>query len=385
MNLPFDSDKLNALLEENRIDLLLATSKHNIQYLLGGYRCSFFEWMDAFGMSRYLPMLGLPRGHLGDGFYVGNPIEKWQQANEPIWVEGPSNESWTCPEAAGEAAERIQKLGLSRGRIAIERAWMPIEAMAVLEDKLPDVEWVESIRVLEELRAVKTPEELKVLREASEAIVKSMLAVMTNTPAGTPTCEIVESLRREEIRNGLNFEYCLIAAGTSFIRAGSSDIRWEKGEVLSLDSGGNKRGYIGDLCRMAVMGEPTALMQKCLAEVQAIQAAARRPIKAGAIGGGIYEHALAQRDRCDHGDAVNFTAHGMGLITHEVPHLTDVGFSYPALHRNTPLEAGMVISIETEIRNKEVGFVKIEDTVAVTKDGCEAYGDQGREWNVVEG
>ncbi len=385
MNLPFDSDKLDALLEENRIDLLLATSKHNIQYMLGGYRFFFFEWMDAFGMSRYLPMLGLPRGHLSDGFYVGNPIEKWQQAHEPLWVKGPSNESWTCLEAAGQAADRIKSLGLDRGRIAIERAWMPTDAMEVLKGKLPDVEWVEAIRVLEELRAVKSPEELTLLREASEAIVESMLAVMRNTPAGTSTREIVESMRREENRNGLNFEYCLIAAGTSFIRAGSSDVRWEKGEILSLDSGGNKHGYIGDLCRMAVMGEPTALMQECLAEVHAIQAAARRPIKAGAIGGGIYECALAERDRCDHRNEVNFTAHGMGLITHEVPHLTDVGFSYPALHKNTPLEAGMVISIETEIRNKEVGFVKLEDTVAVTEDGCEAYGDQGREWNVVEG
>ena len=36
--LPFDAARLDALLEEAGIDVLIATSKHNIQYLLGGYR-----------------------------------------------------------------------------------------------------------------------------------------------------------------------------------------------------------------------------------------------------------------------------------------------------------------------------------------------------------
>ncbi|MBI3128468.1 MAG: M24 family metallopeptidase [Candidatus Tectomicrobia bacterium] len=47
------------------------------------------------------------------------------------------------------------------------------------------------------------------------------------------------------------------------------------------------------------------------------------------------------------------------------------------------LEAGMVISIETDIRHPEVGYVKIEDTVAVTPSGCEGLGDLGRDrWAV---
>jgi Xaa-Pro aminopeptidase len=43
-----------------------------------------------------------------------------------------------------------------------------------------------------------------------------------------------------------------------------------------------------------------------------------------------------------------------------------------------------VISIETGIKHPEVGFVKLEDTVAVTKTGWEAYGDWGRDWNQVQ-
>ena len=36
---------------------------------------------------------------------------------------------------------------------------------------------------------------------------------------------------------------------------------------MSLDSGANLDGYLGDLCRMAVMGEPTQLQRDILAEV----------------------------------------------------------------------------------------------------------------------
>jgi Xaa-Pro aminopeptidase len=37
----------------------------------------------------------------------------------------------------------------------------------------------------------------------------------------------------------------------------------------------------------------------------------------------------------------------------------------------------------TEFVHREVGHVKIEDTVAVTEHECEGLGDIGREWHVV--
>ena len=54
---------------------------------------------------------------------------------------------------------------------------------------------------------------------------------------------------------------------------------------------------------------------------------------------------------------------------------------YAAHHREQPLEAGMVISIETELHHTERGFIKLEDTVAITPTGCEGFGDHGRGWN----
>ena len=72
----------------------------------------------------------------------------------------------------------------------------------------------------------------------------------------------------------------------------------------------------------------------------------------------------------------------MGLISHEAPRLTSHGpVPYPAHDVDRPLEFGMVISIETTLAHPRRGFIKLEDTVAVTDHGWEAFGDRGRGWN----
>lgn len=70
-----------------------------------------------------------------------------------------------------------------------------------------------------------------------------------------------------------------------------------------------------------------------------------------------------------------FVVHGIGMVSHEQPNISSTN--------ERPLEAGMVLSIETELTHPEVGHVKIEDAVAVTENGCEGLGDLGRDWHVV--
>jgi Xaa-Pro aminopeptidase len=192
---------------------------------------------------------------------------------------------------------------------------------------------------------------------------------------------LTEALRLEEIKRGLTFENCLITVGTSLNRSPSADT-WNKGEMLSLDSGGNYKGYIGDLCRMAFLGEPDREVKDLLAEVEMIQQAARQPIRAGAQGGDIYAAADKAFKAAPHRNIMHFCAHGMGLIAHEAPRLTSSGpVPYPGDDAVLPLEAGMVISIETTLPHPKRGYVKLEDTLAVTRTGYEPYGDSGRGWN----
>src|SRR3989442_13796312 len=95
-SIPFDSDRLDRLMEDAGIDVLLATSKHNVQYLLGGHRAFFFESMDAMGLSRYLPVLVYPKGGRQKAAYFGHRMEGFQKENDPFWgSESQTNSSGT--------------------------------------------------------------------------------------------------------------------------------------------------------------------------------------------------------------------------------------------------------------------------------------------------
>ncbi|SDJ32826.1 Xaa-Pro aminopeptidase [Bradyrhizobium sp. Rc2d] len=380
--IPFDAAKLDRLMEDAGLDVLVATSKHNVQYLLGAERAIFFDYMDALGVSRYLPVLVYPKGAPEKAIYVGHRLEAHQRTVAPPWVPQLRAESNGSVDAITRAADLIRDAGVSLRRVGVEMAFLPMDAGRALADALPGAEFKDALVVLERLRAVKSAEELAKLKTASELVIASMLAVIAGHGRGTTKQQLADALRLAEANRGLTFEYCLLACGSSHNRAPSSQ-HWEQGEVLSLDSGGNYHGYIGDLARMAVLGKPDAELKDYLAEIEAVQRAAFAAVRPGAMGGDIYVAAERQLAQITQRDCTDFLAHGMGLVSHEAPRLTAKGpVPYDDTDARQPLQAGMVVSIETTMKHPTRGFIKLEDTVAVTPTGYEIFGEGGRGWNL---
>jgi Xaa-Pro aminopeptidase len=378
---PFDTALLDRLMDEAGLDVLVATSKHNVQYLLGGHRSFFFDNMDAIGIGRYLPAFVYPKGAPEKAAYFGHGMETYQTQIKPFWVAEVNTKSGGSVDVMQKAADYARALVKKGGRIGVELAFMPANSEATLRKTLPDVDVKDALFVLERLRVRKTPEELEKLRLASERVIDSMLAVIGSHGAGATKAELTEALRREETARGLVFDYCLITAGSSHNRS-PSDQRWEKGEPLSVDSGGNYHGYIGDLARMGIAGEPDGELEDLLAEIEATQQAAFKPIRPGVNGIEIYAAAEPVLKKSNLHNHYEFLAHGMGLVSHEAPRLTDAGpVPYDAYDAQRPLEAGMVISVETTLLHPRRGFIKLEDTVAVTPTGHEIYGNRARGWN----
>jgi Xaa-Pro aminopeptidase len=378
---PFDTALLDRLMEEAGLDVLIATSKHNVQYLLGGHRSFFFDNMDAIGIGRYLPAFVYPKGAPNKAAYFGHGMETYQTQIKPFWVSEVNTKSGGAVDVMEKAAEYVGSLTNKAARIGVEVAFIPANSMATLRQAIPDAQVSDALFVLERLRVRKTPEELEKLKLASELVIDSMLAVIGSHGAGATKAELTEALRREETARGLVFDYCLIATGSSHNRA-PSDQRWEKGEPLSVDSGGNYHGYIGDLARMGIVGEPDAELEDLLAEIEATQQAAFKPIRPGVNGAEIYAAAEPVLKKSKHHNHYEFLAHGMGLVSHEAPRLTNSGpVPYDAYDAQKPLEAGMVISVETTLLHPRRGFIKLEDTVAVTPTGHEIYGNRARGWN----
>jgi Xaa-Pro aminopeptidase len=381
----WDAAKLARLLDDEAIDVMLVASPHNLRHLLDGYEYFLYARAGQLGLSRYQPLLGCMADNLEGSFYVGAGNEAWGVETEPLWVPELFLSAWSPGDAAQIAAEQLRRRGYETAIVGVELSFLAAEALLTLEQKLPGARFVEVGHLLEELRAVKRPDELASMRAAGEGIVNSMLATFELISPGVTKLDIVEQYRRELTSRGLTFDYCLVTVGDDLNRA-PSERKLRAGETLSLDSGGELEGFVADMARMAVAGEPTPALEEALAAVEYVQAAARRAVVPGRAGDEILAaagRALAELPQREH---MGFLAHGMGRVTHEVPRLANGGSPpYAASHVERPLEPGIVLSVETQLANERLGFVKLEDAVIVTADGCEAIGDVGRAWNRVNG
>src|SRR3954471_3089861 len=169
--IPFDAQRLDRLMDENGIDVLIATSKHNVQYLLGGHRAFFFDYMDAMGLSRYLPVVVYPKGAPDKTGFFGHRLENHQREVTSFWTPETQTTSSGSVDVMKKATDYVRKLGVKARRIAVELAFMPMDSGGVLRAAFPESEIVDALFVLERLRACKTPDELIKLRIASDLVI----------------------------------------------------------------------------------------------------------------------------------------------------------------------------------------------------------------------
>jgi Xaa-Pro aminopeptidase len=374
MQLPYDSPKLDSLMEEAGADVLLVGTRHNVRYLCGGYYYHFYERFTAISQAVYTPLLGIPKNQPDKAFYVGIAGEIGQIQDRNIWVpefiNAGANVQPNPITSAEKTAEAIKARGLAKATIATEFHFLPSTAMDCLKNELPGATFVEATPIMEEMRAIKAPEELEIIRRITQADSEAIQGTFRNTPKDSTIHEIARILEREMTNRGLLFLWVFTCAGNTMLRAPSGKV-WERGEVLHLDAGGSEGDYLTDVCRMGVRGEPTLLADEIYKACLTTQDKVRAAIKPGAVCGDIYEYGNKALKETGHHELGNFIIHGAGLVSHELPRFAS------GVERK--LEEGMVISIETDVRHPEEGYIKIEDTVAVTAQGCEGMGDLGRD------
>jgi Xaa-Pro aminopeptidase len=383
---PFDRDRLESAMREAGIDVIVASSRHSVRYLLGGYRHHYYANDEALGLSRYQPLVGYVAGSPEEAFFIGSWMDSDPQRLSPIWTPERRNTSTDGGVTATLLLDALRARGLEAATIGVEPPFLSVEIYRPLAEALGRARFADAVPALEFLRAVKRPDELRLMRAASEGVVDSIRAVFARTCEGDSSCDIDARMAEEQRRRGLEFSFTFVALGTDRNRTPSTR-RLAAGMTASVDSAGKLDGYIGDLARMGVVGGPTAEMIDALEAVDAVQMAARAPMRAGAVASSIYDAADAARAELAWGDELDFVAHGIGMVSHEAPRLAagaENPHRYPAAHRDLPLEAGMVVSIETTMPSERLGYIKLEDTVAVTATGCEGYGDGARGWNAIE-
>ena len=149
--IPFDTKHLDKLMDDAGIDVLVATSKHNVQYLLGGYRFFFFDTMEAAGTTRYLPAIVYQKGKPENAAYVGCTMENFERELGKFWQPTLKLGTTGTQATMSEVVSHIAKLGPVR-RIGVEAAFLPADGEAVLRRGIANADVVDAVFPLERLR-----------------------------------------------------------------------------------------------------------------------------------------------------------------------------------------------------------------------------------------
>jgi Xaa-Pro aminopeptidase len=144
----------------------------------------------------------------------------------------------------------------------------------------------------------------------------------------------------------------------------ATDVTFAAGDVLVTGAGADVWGYLSELERTMILGEPSTEQRRWFDHMLALQDLSFETMRAGVACSTVDE--AVQRYVDQHGlrDAWrHHVGHSLGQRIHESPFL-DVGDP-------TVLEAGMVMSVEPGLYVPGLGGFRHSDTVLVTEDGIE--------------
>jgi len=236
-------------------------------------------------------------------------------------------------------------------------------------------------------RQIKAPAEIQAIRQSQRAAVAAMKAAIQQIAAARiskdktlycgKTILTSEMVRATICHTLLDLDYTaeetIVSCGPLSAdphESGTGPLMAGQPIVIDIFPRSGKTGYWGDITRTVCRGPASAALKKQYNAVKAAQAAQLKTLKTGVradkihrIGVELMEARGFQTETVD-GVAQGFihgTGHGVGLEIHEAPRVS------PA--NKLPLRVGHIITIEPGLYYPELGGVRIEDTVAVTKDG----------------
>lgn len=228
-------------------------------------------------------------------------------------------------------------------------------------------------RIIEPLRMIKDNEEIALLKKAcsiTEQVYDGIVRILQSVDDVSELTELdiadaMRSLGREYGADGFGFDPIVAlgahAAEPHYI-TGNTPL--EMGQCLLMDFGFQYKGYTADLTRTIFLGKADDGFTKIYNLVKENNQRCIEAVKPGVTTKELFELSVKifkEKELDQH--YLHSLGHGFGLDVHEAP---SVGSN-----KETPLEPGMVITIEPGLYFAGGFGVRIEDDVLVTEDGYE--------------
>jgi len=342
MNYPQRISRLRQRMENEGVTALLVSSLPNTRYLIG------------FSGSNGLLLVSEDRvSFWTDSRYREQSAQEVQGARVIIPANG---DIWT---AAARQANRFRT-------VAVEAACLTLAQRQRLT--LPDERLHPAVNWVEELRAVKEPEEVEAIRRAIHLASSVFEPTLEKFHPGMKETELAGHLEfalRQAGGEGLSFD-TIVASGVhaALVHGRASSKPIGSKEFVILDYGVILGGYVSDMTRTIHTGPVPRRARQVYQAVLDAQLAAIAAVRPGVTCATVDAAARKVLQREGLGDAFSHsTGHGLGLEVHESPRVSRLS--------KQRLAPGQVITIEPGVYIPGWGGVRIEDVVLVTESGVE--------------
>lgn len=238
--------------------------------------------------------------------------------------------------------------------------------------------FVETEHIIEKQRVNKDAEEIENIRKACELTDKCFEHLLQFIKVGMTEKEIAYEIERYFITNGasgLAFEP-IVASGinSSKPHAVPTDKTIQSGDIITLDFGCKYNGYCSDMTRTIFVGYVQEYMKKIYDLVLKNQKQTLEQMYDGANTKILFK--MVDNDfRNYRQELVHALGHGVGLDVHEGP---SIGLTSEKI-----LRENMVVTNEPGIYIPGKFGVRIEDTVLITKSGCEALTKSNKDYIII--
>ncbi len=271
-----------------------------------------------------------------------------------------------------DVCRALQDEGVST--LAAESSMPHARFVALAEQFVGRVEASEG--TVEQLRRIKSPEELERIAEAAAITDRAFEHICGFVKPGMTEHQIaleLEVFMRSNGSVGLAFEPIVASGPNSALpHAQATERAVQPGEFLKMDFGARFGGYCSDMTRTVVVGRASEKHREIHAAVLAANRAGVLAVRAGVIGKDVHEVARVVLDRVGFGGYFTHgLGHGVGLDVHELP---GVG-----ARSDDVLPEHAVVTVEPGVYLEGFGGVRIEDLVVVEADGARVLSASPRE------
>lgn len=380
-----DIGQARALMDETSLDALVAWGGPNFHYLTG-----FQNYFDNPGAS----IAVLPRSDSVAPFLVvADWVEQAARAaawieevhSFPLWLEifdrdqlrnGKPVTKKPVRYDLGRNLELLARLleehGLGSGRLALELGVVSATALEMLGARLPAATWVEAGPIFFELRSLKRPEEIELIRRATRYAEHGLRAVAGQDLVGADVTVLrahyekaCADLALQTRDSGYQGTRVTASVGGNVSPLVSGGRRAQPGDLVFFDCGALIEGYGSDTGRTLSLGAPSSQAHEVVAALRKGVEAALAVVAPGVPMCDVF---AAGQDAVRRAGLTGYSrghvGHSMGLGSGEMP-------PFLSASEKRPLQESMVFAIETPLYVRGLGGFQVEECVVVTPGGYE--------------